>query len=31
MMTKDDLDLAHTADRSGYRGLAHAECNRGNR
>jgi hypothetical protein len=31
MMTKDDLDLAHKADRSGYRGLAHAECNRGNR
>ena len=28
---KDDLDLAHTQDRRGYRGLAHAACNRGNR
>ena len=31
MMTKQGLDLAHTDDRTGYRGLAHAECNRGNR
>jgi hypothetical protein len=31
MWSKQGLDLAHTADRTGYRGLAHAECNRGNR
>ena len=31
MWSKDNLDLAHTADRTGYRGLAHAVCNRGNR
>jgi hypothetical protein len=29
--SRDGLDLAHTGDRSGYRGLAHAACNRGNR
>jgi hypothetical protein len=31
MWSAQGLDLAHTADRTGYRGLAHAECNRGNR
>ena len=31
MMSSAGLDLAHTEDRTGYRGLAHAECNRGNR
>ena len=31
METTEGLDLAHTEDRTGYRGLAHAECNRGNR
>lgn len=31
MLTSQGLDLAHTEDRTGYRGLAHAECNRGNR
>jgi hypothetical protein len=31
MWTRENLDLAHTADRTGYRGLAHAACNRGNR
>jgi len=31
MMSRENLDLAHTIDRTGYRGLAHAECNRGNR
>jgi hypothetical protein len=31
MWTSIDLDLAHTPDRTAYRGLAHAACNRGNR
>ena len=31
LWSKRNLDLAHTADRTGWRGLAHAECNRGNR
>lgn len=31
MLSKANLDLAHTEDRSAYRGLAHADCNRGNR
>ena len=31
MWDKTSLDLAHTTDRRGYRGLAHAECNRGGR
>lgn len=31
MWTKDGLDLAHTENRTGYRGLAHDVCNRGNR
>ena len=30
-LDKTRLDLAHTADRAGYRGLAHDVCNRGNR
>lgn len=37
MRAEDDLALDHTADRRGYRGIAHASCNardgaiRGNR
>lgn len=31
MHDPDDLDLAHTDDRTAYRGLAHAACNRGDR
>lgn len=31
MHSADRLDLAHNQDRTGYRGLAHAACNRGNR
>ncbi|MEU0040234.1 hypothetical protein [Streptomyces sp. NPDC006333] len=28
MLPGQRLDLDHTADRSGYRGMAHASCNR---
>lgn len=29
MSRGDSIDLAHSADRTGYKGLAHARCNRG--
>lgn len=31
MLEGQPLDLAHNEDRTGYRGLAHRECNRGHR
>jgi hypothetical protein len=29
MASRDGLDLAHNKDRTGWKGLAHASCNRG--